>query len=235
MNTASEMAKDKLLRSLVEQLKLPILHIARQAELNSKTNTNNYEAISNIADMALGLIDSYILSIEGNESNRLNLEPVTISSVLQSAAYNLDNMAKMYNCDIELHVDGRFRPVMSDRRRLEAVFTMLGYSFIEAQAPNAKKSKGSIFLSTYKTKNGLSAGIFSPNLELNGNMLDRSPLDGKTARQSIPELTQGSGAGFLVAESILKSMSNRLRIARFHKLSGLATTLIPSQQLELVV
>jgi len=43
-------------------------------------------------------------------------------------------MAKQYQCKLELHLSGRYEPVMANKAGLEAALTSLGYVFIEAQS-----------------------------------------------------------------------------------------------------
>ena len=55
----------RLLRALAEQLKLPLIQIARGAELaHQQKDMSSYADISYTADMTLRLIDSYLLSVE---------------------------------------------------------------------------------------------------------------------------------------------------------------------------
>jgi phytoene/squalene synthetase len=54
------------------------------------------------------------------------------------------------------------------------------------------------------------------------------------ARQALPELAVSSGVGVFVADSLLNTMSAKLRVAHHQTLSGLAVTLQPSRQLSLV-
>jgi hypothetical protein len=62
-----------LLRALAEQLKLPLLHIARQAELATLNEQEAYSAIMRTADMALQLIDGYLLSTDVNAQEALDI------------------------------------------------------------------------------------------------------------------------------------------------------------------
>ena len=114
----------------MEQIKTPLLHIARQAELaSSGRSVLDSSSISNIADMAIKLIDSYLLSLPVLDQTELQLEPVSLAAVLQTTADNLSGLAKLYDCEVELNITGRFAPIMSQQKQLEAAFTMLGFSF----------------------------------------------------------------------------------------------------------
>jgi hypothetical protein len=226
---------ERLFGIMIEQLKVPLLHIARQSEQAQYGDLPSYKDINSVAEMSIKMIDSYLLTRGQNSQLGLDIEPVSISSVLNSAADNLNNLAKLYNCDIELHLSGKFGPVVSHRAKLEAAYTMLGYSFIEANMANKiKESKGRIILSGYRTSKGLVAGVFSPEIKFNHDSLTKSIATFGSTKQGMPDVSQSTGAGIFIANTILNDLATKLRVAHYKKISGVAATLIPSQQLQLV-
>lgn len=229
----SNEAQERLLKALAEQLKLPLLQIAREAELATATQAAKaLGSISYTADMALRLVDSYLLSVQLQALPLLELEPVSVSAMLQDTAHQLNQLAKQYDCDLEVHLSGKYEPVMAHRQSLEAAFATLGYAFIEA-APSADQ-KHRIILGAHRSGKGLVTGIFGTQEGLNADMLRRGMALFGSARQAVPALTPTSGAGIFVADSLLKNMDSPLHLSRHNKLSGLAATLLPSQQLQLV-
>ena len=97
MDTADYWLNNRLIRVVMEQLKLPLLQIARQAELSSE-NVSESGYITDMADIAIKTIDSCLLSLsEGNQAS-LILEPVSVSATINSAAESLGSLAKIYNC-----------------------------------------------------------------------------------------------------------------------------------------
>ncbi len=229
----SNEAQERLLKALAEQLKLPLLQIAREAELAQSTNSQNvFQSISYTADMALRLVDSYLLSVQLQVQPALELEPVSVSAALQDTAHQLNQLAKQYDCDLEVHLSGRYEPVMAHRQSLEAAFAMLGYAFIES-VPSADK-KHRIVLGAHRSSRGLVAGIFGGQETINADMYRRGMALFGTARQTVPVLSPHNGAGVFVAESLLKNMETTLQVSRHTKLSGLAATFTPSRQLALV-
>jgi hypothetical protein len=226
-------AQERLLRALAEQLKLPLLQIAREAELAAASNDQTaLNSISYTADMALRLVDSYLLSVQLQALPSLELEPVSVSAVLQDTAHRLNQLAKQYDCDLEVHLAGKYEPVMAHRQSLESAFATLGYAFIEA-VPHAKQ-KHKIILGAHRSSKGLVAGVFGNQDGLSTDMYRRGMALFGSARQAVPALAPGSGAGIFVADSLLKNMQTPLHISRHHKLSGLAATLVQSHQLQLV-
>ncbi len=226
-------AQDRLLRALAEQLKVPLIQIARAAELGKLTDTKN--ALGHIeytADMGLRLIDSYLLSVQLQAQPVLELEPVSVSAVLQDTVHRLNQLAKQYDCELEVHLSGKYEPVMANRESLEAAFATLGYAFIESVPP--ADSRHRIVLAAHRSAKGVVAGVFSEEPTMTADMFGRARALYGTARQAAPGLSSGSGAGLFVADTLLTSMSSPLRMARHQKLSGIAATFLPSQQLQLV-
>ncbi len=217
---------ERLLRALAEQLKLPLLQIARTAELADPTELAK---ITQIADMALQMIDGFLLSEALHAQQGLHLEPVTISSVLYEASRQLTPIARLYECDIELDVIGTHRPIMGDAKALVSAFTILGFSFLESlQATKTRR----IVLAAHRTGQGVSAGVFSAN-NLTGDMFRRAKALFGDAKQPLAN-NDSAGTGVFIADSLLGSMGESLRVSQHQKLYGLAATLTLSQQLRLV-
>lgn len=224
--------QERLLRALAEQLKLPLIQIAREAELAQTTNTSSYGSISYTADMALRLIDSYLLSVELQALPTLQLEPVSVSAMLQDTAQSLNLLAKQYNCDLQINLKGKYQPVMAHRRSLESAFASLGYAFIESAAPSEERH--TVILGAHQSSKGLVVGVFGNQAEVNADSLKRGLALFGTAKQALPTLSSSAGAGVFVANALLANLQAPLHTSRHNKLSGLASTLLPSKQLVLI-
>lgn len=233
MSAFENEAQERLLRALAEQLKAPFLHIARASELAHTTGADaDLRSIEYTADMSLRLIDSYLLSVQLQALPRLELEPVSVSAVLQDTAQRLNLLARQYDCELEIHLSGKYEPVMAHRASLEAAYMSLGYSFIEAMPPAERKHR--VMMAVHRTSKGLVTGVFGDQPDLTADMYRRARALFGHAPQAIPALSGGNGAGIFIADSLMKSMATPLRVARHHNLSGLAATLLPSHQLQLV-
>ena len=138
-----EVATERLLLAVAEQIKTPLLHIARQAELSrlqSGLQSTGLSLIEATAERTIKFIDSYVLSTQLlSGQQRLELEPVSLSSALHDAAQTLDQLAKDYGCDIELRLSGKYAPVMAHRTGLTTALTNLGMVLIEAQSLQANE------------------------------------------------------------------------------------------------
>jgi hypothetical protein len=226
-------SQERLLKALAEQLKLPLLQIAREAELaTASKDVSALRSIGYTADMALRLVDSYLLSVQLQSLPVLELEPVSVSAMLQDTAHRLNQLAKQYNCDLEVHLGGKYEPVMAHRSSLEAAYATLGYAFVESTPDSGQKHK--VVLGAHRSQNGLVTGIFGNQEGLNADMYRRGKALFGTAHQPVPGMSASSGAGIFVADALLKQMETPLRVSRHQKLSGLAATLLPSHQLSLV-
>jgi hypothetical protein len=99
----------QLLMSVAEQIKLPLLQIARQTELARLSGgIADLSHLQATADNALSLIDNYVLAIRLNleaDAQQLAIEPISVSSVLYDAGHQLSQYLR---CE---HEPGNFWPL----------------------------------------------------------------------------------------------------------------------------
>lgn len=225
----------RLLETLAEQLKLPLLHISQHAELIKKGVEPNFGHIESVAGMALELIDGFILSQKLSLGQmELALEPVSVSSVLCDSADKLDKIAREYNCEVQVKIGGRYSPVMAHRQSLGAAITSLGYSLIESQGGEQKRADRQIILAAYQNGQGVITGAYCQNNGLNKETFSGVNQMYGNARQSVPSLGHTPNAGIFIADLLLKAMSSRLRFSKHSNYQGLAATFLPNRQLELI-
>lgn len=233
MNAYSNEPNERLLHALAEQLKMPLIQIARSAELaKDAKNMSVLHDIEYTADMALRLVDSYLLSVQLQSLPNLELEPVSLSAVLDVAASELQKLAGQYGCDLSISLSGRYEPVMAHRQALEAAYISLGYAFIEATPPNGRRH--SVVFAAHRSNYGLVAGVYGDQLGWSSDVYRRGRALYGQAHQALPALSASSGAGIFVADSLLHTITSSLRMGRHHNLSGVAATLLPSRQLQLI-
>lgn len=230
-------ASARLLESMAEQIKIPLMQIARLSELSRWRGSQFKQALKTIeetADSSLRFIDSYLLSNQLLQKQlTLELEPVSLSSVLNDIAHQLSGYAGRYDCELQLVIDGRFGPVMAHRQALEAALTSLGQSMIEARS-QAEAGDRQVVLAAHRTRGGITAGVYGEVEGLEPNDFKRAAALHGLARQPFAGSSAGSGAGIFIADVILEGMATHLRPARHHKNNGLAATFLPSRQLQLV-
>lgn len=230
----SSIMSQELLLSVAEQLKLPLLQIARQVENGRLTGLTDVSAIQITADSALQLIDNYALGVRLNlDRQLLEIEPVSVASVLYDTGQQLDSLAKSYGVNLELNIAGRFGPVMAHRQGLQAALVSLGAALIEA-LPALETKQLTLHLATHRCRYGIVAGLYADTEQLTNDMLIRGRALQGRARQPLASLTHSSGAGIFVADAILEAMRLKLKVSRHRNLYGLGTVLQPNHQLQLV-
>jgi hypothetical protein len=225
----------ELLLSVAEQLKMPLTNIARLAELAKMDTTSplDLNSLSVHAQVALTLVDSYLLGLQlAQEQGSLALEPVSVSSILNDTAHQLQAYAKQHNVMLEVRIAGRYGPVMAHFKGLQAALLSLGYTLVESQA--AQPGRRELVLAAHRTPHGIVAGLYGEHEALSAPQWRRAlELCGR-ARQPFTALSASSAAGLFVADTIFQAMASRLRVGRHNNQTGLAATLLPSQQLQLV-
>jgi hypothetical protein len=182
----------------------------------------------------LRLLDNYVLGVRLNlEHEALELEPVSVASVLYDTGQQLDSLAKNYGVSLELNIAGRYGPVMAHRQGLQSALVSLGSTLIEA-LPALESPQLTLHLATHRCRYGIVAGLYADSNHLTADVLRQGrKLYGK-ARQPIGALTYSAGAGMFVADSIFKAMHLQLQVSRHHRLYGLGAVLRPNYQMQLV-
>lgn len=220
---------DSLFTALAEQLKVPLLQIARLSELNG---IGTLPRISVISEHALRLVDAYVQSHSQNQT-KLLIEPINTSSVLYDVAHALEPFAKQSDCKIEIDQQGKAAPIMAHRESLKTMLTLLGASLIEAGTED-DETKREIILGTHRSAKGTIVGVFSSNVALSQRALQLTrELHGRAA-QVAPSLGIAGGAGLAIADGLSDQMDARLRAYRHRNLTGIGSLLRPSSQLKLL-
>lgn len=230
-------SQERLFLSLVEQLSRPLLQITQAAELatgdDPATSLARWQAVQTVAAQSLQLAESYGLSLRVHgKVAALQLEPVTVSSLLYDTTTALQPFAKQYGVELELEAGPRLQPILADRSVLQHAMTSLGQVFVLAQSET--EEPGSVRLAAHRSRYGVVAGLYGCSPQLGADSLRRAHALQGTARQPLQRMVSGPAAGVFVADSLLQTLAARLHVARYRSLTGLATTLQPSRQLQLI-
>ncbi len=220
---------DQLFMALAEQLKVPLLQIARLSELSGKTVLPR---ISVVSEHALRLVDAYSQSY-AQKQTKLLLEPLTTGAVLYDVAIALQPFAKQWDYTIEIDQQGKGVPIMAHRESLKTMLTLLGASLIEASAEDADIPHY-LVLGTHRSARGTVVGAFSNHVALSQRALQLTrELHGR-ATQAVPSLGLAGGAGLAIADKLSEQMHAPLRAYRHRSLTGIGSLLSPSHQLQLI-
>ncbi len=228
------MLSQQLLLNVAEELKLPLLQIARRAEQGRLSGSADLATIQSTADNALRLLDSYALGVRlSMEPLLLDVEPVSVSSVLYDAGQELDSLAKSYGVGLELSISGKYGSVMAHREGLQAALVSLGSALIEA-LPAQEGPQLKLKLATHRSRYGIVAGLYTDTKQITAQALKRGRSLQPNSRQPMLNITHTSGAGIFVADALLNAMNLDLKTSRHQGLYGLGTLLQPNHQLQLV-
>ncbi len=232
------LADQFLLKAIAEELKLPLTRIARLAELgyllkDPQAIDGQLRAIEHNSDVAMRLVESYLIGLQlASTQQVLDLEPLSIGSVLNDTAHQLSGIAAEYGVDIEILIHGKQRLIMGNLKGIKAAFLNIGSTLIATQPQTDHRS--SIVLASYPYGSEMVAGIYGDQSLISPKIWERGlGLYGR-ARQPIQSLSATNGAGLFVADTIFRAMSTRLRPSHHQRKSGLAANLSLSRQLRLV-
>ncbi|HET7059794.1 MAG TPA: hypothetical protein VFH99_00530 [Candidatus Saccharimonadales bacterium] len=232
----SSIVLQELLLSVAEELKLPLIQIARQAEQAEQGGPGS-KSIRGTAETALRLLDNYALGVRLQlQPAQLEQEPVSVSSVLYDTGQQLDALAKNYGVELELNVAGRYGTVMAHRQGLQSALVSLGAALIEALPALESPRQLKLQLASHRSRYGIVAGLYADTPQLTNAALKRGRRlqSERVSRQPLTTISHTSGAGIFVADTILQAMHLRLRASRHHNLYGLGTVLPPNNQIALV-
>ena len=226
----------QLLLSVAEQIKSPLIQIARQAELGSLGLKTDLYQIRTLADNGLKLIDSYVLGLQlaNQHSYELAPEAVSVSSILYEADQQLRELARLYNVELELNIQGRYEPVMAHRQGLQSAIIGLASALIEALPAQHNGQQTTLQLATHRCRYGIVAGVYANIPSLSSDTLKRGRKLYGMSRQPLVEVSHTSAAGIFVADAIFRAMKLKLHVSRHHRLYGLGVVLQPSSQLALI-
>lgn len=221
---------DTLFAAVAEQLKTPLLQIARLSELDDSTVL---QRISIMSEHALRLVDAYMQTMVQAQTILL-LEPVSSSAVLYDAANILRPFARQFDYDIEIDIRGKSVPIMAHRDSLRAMIVLLGASLIEAGAGESANDQRYLVLGTHHAAHGTVVGAFSNNLTLSQKALQLTRLLHGRAAQVVPTLGLAGGGGLAIADKLSEQLSAPLKAYRHSSLMGIGSLLLPSKQLQLL-
>jgi len=230
-------SQEQLFLSLTEQLTRPLLQIAQLAELGTaddlETARIHWDMVQLISGASLRLVESYALSlrVQGHVTP-LQLEQITVSSLLYDAAQILEPFARQYGVKLELDPGPRMQPVLADRTVLQSAMVSLGQVFVQSQAEHDEPAP--VQFSAHRGRYGVVAGLYSSLPRLGTDSLHRARSFKGRVHEPLAQLVSGPAAGVFVAESLLQTLATRLHVARYRNLTGLAATLEPSAQLQLI-
>lgn len=230
-----------LLAGLSGDLSLPLLQIKTTLEIvegqatGGQISKTQVQSMALSADAGLMLVEAYRLALGASGGQQMDMEPVAVGAVLQDVAQQLGPYAKQYATDLVVDVQGKLTPVLAHKSSLEAALQCLGASMIRAQAATANQKRYFITLGAHRSKDGvIAAGVFSNVSGLSDKALRSAHSLAGQAHQPLPSIPSGAASGVLIADVLCTQMWQPLRAAAHRKMSGLATAVPMSNQLQFI-
>jgi len=225
----------QMLTAVAEQLRLLLLQVARGSELALEhCEPELLRGLQDSSQIGLRLVDHYLLGLKFYDGQQeFLLEPVSLSALLSEAAHELYPLARRYGTNLDVHIAGKFPPVMAHREALKAALVSMGYGMIMGQIGGSDSRKPHLQLTVHRTPRGIVSGIYGDTLLNETDWRRGRRLQGK-ARQPITALAPAAGAGIFVSDTLFSAMGTTLRTSKFAGQRGLVGTFQVSQQLALV-
>lgn len=222
-----------MFRTFAESLKLPLMQIARATELaHNQGSTDDLAQVMMTADGLNLLIENYLLCL--NMQGEQQLQPVSLGAVLQEVAHTLDAKARAEQCDLHIHIAGKYEPILAHPLGLQAALVSIGQVLIDARSQQPATTRRVVTLAAHRTRGGIAAGLFSDVQGLNQATFRRAQSLHGRVKEPFNQLVSNGSAGVFIASTLLAHMSGGLRSARYLKQNGLAATFSTSQQLALL-
>lgn len=228
-NATTSDASGQLFTALAEQLKMPLLQIARLA---GTANSLSLPQITVISEHALRLVDAYVQA-QTTLQTELKLEPVTTGAVLYEVAATLQSFAEHHQVEIELDSPGRAVPVLANRESLKTMMTLVAASLIET-SDNQDEPLKRLVLGTHRSSKGMVVGAFSVSNDLAQRTLRLTRELHKQTNSAAPVFGVTGAAALAIADQLSEQMATPLKSYRHRSLSGVGALLLPSRQLQLL-
>lgn len=224
---------ERLFVSLAEQLGEVYVQISHLSELAlEQHDMQALRQIAVISGTAMKLTDGYVKSMRAGGEVELNLEPVSVNSLLHEAEKALRPFAREHNVQLEIADMPRLEPVLCDRSFMHSALVCLGQVFVVAES--AHEEPMPVRLDAYRTRGGIVTGIYSKNTVMNSPALRKARKFFGQVEQPMSLLVAGAATGVFVADTLLGAMQTELHVARHRSHVGLGTTLQRCNQMQLV-
>jgi hypothetical protein len=227
--------------TLSDDLALPFTQIKSSLELLESQQFGKAAAREHVRQTGLNinsglqLLEAYRLLLGSAEIDKLPMEALSISTLLEDIAHKLSPYAKQYDTQIIVSTQHRLAPVLVHQPSLYSALEVLASSLIRAQSAQSDEKAYSLLLGAHRTTdNSITTGVFSSVHGLSDKTLRAARSLVGRARQPLPAVPAGAAAGVLIADMLCAAMWQPLRAAAHNNLAGLATSIPASKQLQFV-
>lgn len=212
-----------LLKSLVKELKNPLILIARQAELD------NYLSIQRTAEQTLQLIDSYLLMAQTEYGQKaLPLEAIGIGSVIYEVINEFQPLAQERSIDLSMQV--KDANVMAHRTGLKSTLWCL----TELCSTSSDNGRKQVKIQTVKHGERLLVTVLGEGLELTEKDVELNRRLQGQSRLAAGGKLEDSGVRLAIADALAGAFGQGIRVKKAGGLTGFGFDVMSSKQLTLV-
>lgn len=223
---------DKLLSSLVRELKNPLVLIARKAELAGISSADTaFLDIRHTAENTLKLIDGYLLAAQSEYGQQaLPLETVGVGSVIYDAVNDLRTYAKEQKIDFATEV--KDADVTANREGLKAMVWCLSELALTSSIDD-KKEVQRVRIKTLLAGEKVTVAVLSNQLDITDSELQAAKQLQGTSHLAGAKLSD-SGIRLAIADTLARSLGSTLSARKINGLRGFSFELNGSRQLQLI-
>lgn len=213
----------RLLKSLAEELKNPLILIARQAEMD------NHVSIQRTAEHTLQLIDSYLLIAQTEYGQKvLPLETVGIGSVIYEVISEFRPLAEQRGIDLSMQI--KDANVMAHRAGLKSALWCLT-ELCSSSADNGRKQ---VKIQTAKQGEKILITVLGEGLELAEKDVELNRrLQGQSRLAAAGKLDD-SGVRLAIADTLATTFGQGIKVKKSARFTGFGFDVMNSRQLTLV-
>lgn len=215
---------DSHMQAIAAQFRTPLMQIAQLAQHKPADALEQIQAVTNYA---IKMAEVYSWH---STQQQLKLEPLTASSLLYDIAQELDPIAKLYECSVQVRLHEANRPVLGHRQTLKDMLVLLMTGVMQSLPPEQDRQ---LVLGAHRSAFGTVLGVFSESLELNQQTLTTLRRLRSKSYHPAPTMLAGHHAVSL-ADQLSRSLQAPLKAFRHEHLPGVGSLLHTSQQLRLV-
>lgn len=217
---------DTSAQALAMHLRHSLVQIQQLAALESADSS-----IQSIAETTLHLLDCYAL-VQPERQLHLELEPVSMGSIIQDVMHQLDPFAKEHDCTLRDSYTGASTLVFADRALARGALLAMGHAIIEGTTTE-HNGRSTVVFGARRFNDGQKVGVFSGDATVSTQHLTSTKKIAGGALQQCTGIA-GSGGGIVLADTLLRQMSSCIQASSYRRLPGVAAFFRQNTQLQLV-
>lgn len=221
-----------ILRSLIDDIKRPLVLITRQVELEqTRPNKENLISIQETAQRTLKLLDSYLLASQSEYGQQvLPIKSFGLGSIIHSVAEEMRPLAKKSNVEIVLDVNDAL--VSANPEGLKTVIWCL--SDMALTQTVAGQNKGTMQIAAKRFSNNIHVSVLSNSFKIKNSDIYKAKNRLGNSHMALSSISSDSGIRLAIASLLSESMGLKLKASRAKNSTGIGFNISLSRQLQLI-